>query len=88
MKKKSPVIRLVRTCQETKDGKCEPYRFALPCVKCGRADLVEPFGKPKENDAFDAIKQEPPDQGKTVLLCRGCAVKAKRHYYGKKKGAA
>lgn len=85
---KPPVIRLVRTCRETKEGKVEPYRLASKCVKCGRADLVEPLGKPKDNDAFEVVKQEPPDKGKVVFLCRSCAVRAKRHYYGKKKGAA
>lgn len=81
---KPPAIRLVRACQETKDGRVEPYRFASPCVKCGRDDLVEPSGKPKENDAFEATKQEEPDKGKIAFLCRGCALRAKRHYHGRR----
>lgn len=81
-----PEIRVVQTCAETKLEKVKPYRFQSPCVKCGRDDLVEPYGKPKENDAFEAIKQEEPDEGKKVFLCRGCAVRAKKSY--SKKGAA
>lgn len=84
---KPPVIRIVKACPETKVGKVEPYLFASPCVKCGRS-LVEPLGKPKDDDAFEAVKREPPDKGKVAFLCRQCAVRAKRHYYGKKKGAA
>lgn len=67
---KNPVIRIVKTCPETKAGDVYPYTFASPCVKCGRA-IVELFGKPKDDDAFEATKLEPPDQGKVVFLCKG-----------------
>ena len=76
----APLIRPIPTCDETREGKVKPYRFASKCAKCGRGDLVEPYGAPKDNDAFDAIKQDEPEKGKRVFLCRVCAVRAKKNY--------